>query len=82
LKNRNFVKSAKYETKNCGNDIDFVAKPCYDNIARLAKINFCIAFAICSLLNANNKPFVEIWREKVLASKLFHLYYNVNKNKR
>jgi len=25
------------------------------------------------------RPFVEIWREKVLASKLFHLYYNKNR---
>ena len=27
------------------------------------------------------QPFVEIWREKVLASKLFHLYYNKNRQK-
>ena len=27
---KKFIKSAKYETKNYANDIDFVAKPCYD----------------------------------------------------
>ena len=43
----------------------------YYNIARLTKINFCIAFAICSLLNANNSRSLKYGVKKSLQANFF-----------
>ena len=43
----------------------------YYNITRLTKINFCIAFAICSLLNANNSRSLKYGVKKSLQANFF-----------
>lgn len=44
---------------------------CYYNITRLTKINFCIAFAIYSLLNANNSRLLKYGVKKSLQANFF-----------
>ena len=43
----------------------------YNNITRLTKINFCIAFAICFLLNANNSRLLKYGVKKSLQANFF-----------
>ena len=49
----------------------------YNNITRLTKINFCIAFAICSLLNANNSRSLKYGVKKSLQANFFTYIINM-----
>ena len=72
--NRSMVEREQSQEKPTNNKKRIVSVVCrlfYYNITRLTKINFCIAFAICSLLNANNSRSLKFGVKKSLQANFF-----------
>ncbi len=74
---RGFYPDGEKEPKKMRRYLDKSPGEGYNNIITAYKNKFLYCVRNRFFAFRKEQPFVEIWREKVLASKLFLLYYNI-----